>query len=190
MASLFASTRNTRSILPDSFRYIRSDVPEHITEEEIQWLIDHRVFTIIDLRMDEERKRRTCPLENHPSFRYLCMPVTGGDAIPVSADAVSKSYIRMGDSQMERIIEIIWNAGSNVMFFCNAGKDRTGVVAAILLTKLGINRQDIINDYLESGEKLKELLADFAAGNPKVDIRVITPASRYMEEFLDAFECK
>ncbi len=35
----------------------------------------------------------------------------------------------------------------NVVFHCTAGKDRTGVLAAVILTLLGVRRNDIIADY-------------------------------------------
>lgn len=89
---------------------------------------------------------------------------------------------------MDRILETILKAPTGVLFFCNAGKDRTGVVAALLLKRLGINREYIIQDYLESAENLREILMDFAKNNPQTDIRVITPERRYIESFLDYLE--
>lgn len=188
MGSLFTSTRNTRAILPDSLRFIRSDVPDRLTEAEVQWLISRNVRTIIDLREAQERNHRRCSLETHPGFRYLCMCVTGGNAIPESREAVPESYIRMADRRMAQIIETIWNAGTNVLYFCNAGKDRTGVVSALLLRKSGLDREYIIRDYLESGENLREMLNTYAKANPKTDIQVITPKREYMERFLNWLE--
>ncbi|MBR5401392.1 MAG: tyrosine-protein phosphatase [Treponema sp.] len=42
-----------------------------------------------------------------------------------------------------------------VVFHCTAGKDRTGVVAALLLSFLGVDRETIINDYLLTNKKVK-----------------------------------
>ena len=86
---------------------------------------------------------------------------------------------------MEKIIDLIWNAPSNVLYFCNAGKDRTGVVSAILLCRAGMRREYIVRDYLESGNNLKSLLDSFARQFPEIDSAVITPQSRYILEFLD-----
>ena len=61
MASLFKSTYNTRSLLLESFRFIRSDVPNCIMEKEVQWLIDHNITTVVDLRDDNERERKNAP---------------------------------------------------------------------------------------------------------------------------------
>lgn len=185
MGSLLTSTKNTRSILPDSLRFVRSDVPNCITEQEIQWLIEHHIVTIVDLRQDEERIKKKCPLIDDGRFQYFCMPVTGGDIIPKTVDEVSKSYISMVDSQMNKVINTIMSADANVLFFCNAGKDRTGVVSAILLHKLGMDRKYIIDDYMESEENLKDMLKMYAEKFPEVDIDIITPHVRYMEEFLE-----
>jgi protein-tyrosine phosphatase len=37
-----------------------------------------------------------------------------------------------------------------VLIHCTAGKDRTGVLIALLLTALGVSRDDVIEDYLRS----------------------------------------
>ena len=88
MNSLLNTTMNTRAILPDSLKYVRSDVPYRITETEIEWLIEKNITTIIDLREEQERHQKKCPLINNDKFNYLCMPVTGGNAIPATTDDV------------------------------------------------------------------------------------------------------
>lgn len=185
MGSLLQSTSNTRALLPDSLRYVRSDVPDRLSQQEIAWLVDRRLLTVVDLRQEDERLRRPCPLIDHPAFRYFRMPVTGGDIVPQTADDVSASYIRMADRQMGRIVETILNAETNVLFFCSAGKDRTGVVAAILLRHLGFDRAAIVDDYMRSAENLKDRLALYAAQHPEIDAQIITPRARYIEGFLD-----
>lgn len=84
--SLLKNTLNTRTIIPDSLHYIRSDVPNNLTDEEIDWLISNNICTIVDLREDEERQQKKCRLIDDDRFCYHCMPVTGGNKIPVSVD--------------------------------------------------------------------------------------------------------
>jgi hypothetical protein len=43
-----------------------------------------------------------------------------------------------------------------VLFHCSAGKDRTGVATALLLSALGVDRETIIQDYLASAENVAE----------------------------------
>ena len=47
-------------------RYIRSDVPENLTDEEVQWLLDNNIITIIDLRSEEEVAQKSCCLTPSP----------------------------------------------------------------------------------------------------------------------------
>lgn len=187
MSLIFESTLNTRPILENNFRFIRSDVPTKVTEQERQWLILNDITTIVDLRTDKERAKKVCPLANDDRFSYHCMPVTGGDVLPKSIDDVSKSYINMVDSSLHSIVDFILNAKSNVLYFCNAGKDRTGVVSAILLYRSGMYCEYIIGDYLKSADNLKDRLRTFSKENPKVDINIITPNERYIKEFLEWF---
>lgn len=181
---IFQSTRNTRPIIENSFRYIRSDVPTKITETEKDWLLSNNVTTIVDLRTDDERVRKQCPLIDDSRFSYYVCSIAGGDKVPPGTDDVSKSYIAMVDTQFDAMIEFLLNAKSNVLYFCNAGKDRTGVVSAVLLYKLGMSSEYIVNDYLKTKFNLEALLNEFARQNPAIDIDVIIPHKRYIEEFL------
>lgn len=187
MGFIFKNTLNTRSILGDNLKFIRSDVPIQVSEDERQWLLENNVVTIIDLRTKEERVKKECPLSKDIRFQYYCMPVTGGNAIPPAVDDVSKSYIGMVDIQLHNTIDFMLNVKSNVLYFCNAGKDRTGVVSAILLYKMGLDIEYIIDDYIKSKENLRDMLEIFAMQNPTIDIDVITPHERYIKEFMEWF---
>ena len=185
---IFENTKNTRTIIDDDLRYIRSDVPTYLSKKERQWLIDNDIITIIDLRTEPEQYQRPCPLRNDSSFNYISMPVKGGNAVPAFPNDVAFSYMDMVDDTMDNIINTIMNADTNVMYFCNAGKDRTGVVTAIILSKLGYSKQYIINDYLLSGESLKEELLLFTQNHPEIDINVIMPKAEYIEKFLEWYQ--
>jgi protein tyrosine/serine phosphatase len=188
MSSLLESTANTRQVLPGSFRYLRSDVPLAPTEQDVAFLLAHGVTTLIDLRSEDEILRRPCPLAEHPAFVYRSMPVTGGNALPASVQDVPCSYLRMVDGQMTRILRTIRDAEDGVMFFCAAGKDRTGVVSALLQRQACMAREAIIADYVRSGDNLKEMLAGFVQKDPEINIAVCTPYAKYMDEFLDLLE--
>ena len=171
---MLSSTKNTRSIVPDSLRYIRSDVPYMITQDEIKWLKDNNILTIVDLRTDAERARKHCALMDDKDFDYRIMTVTGGDIVPESAADVPLSYVKMMDGRMDEIIDAIENAKTNVLYFCNAGKDRTGVVSAILLKRAGYDDEYIIRDYMKSAENLADMLNIYAQSTG-IDVDIITP---------------
>ena len=90
----------------------------------------------------------------------------------------------MVDSQFDTMIEFLLNTKSNVLYFCDAGKDRTGVVSAVLLYKLGMTNEYIVKDYMKSKFNLETLLNEFVRQNQAIDINVITPHEQYIEEFL------
>ncbi|MBQ4282934.1 MAG: GNAT family N-acetyltransferase [Lachnospira sp.] len=182
--SLFETTLNTRRILKNSLRYIRSDVPTTLTEKDIKWLIHNNIRTIIDLREERERVAKKCPLADNTDFDYICLPVSGGNTIPAMPAEVSASYVSMVDDNMQRIIDTLENATTNVLYFCNAGKDRTGVVSALLLKRRGYDDEYIVNDYMKSASNLKNMLVTYAESNLNVDINVITPHREYMWEML------
>ena len=184
---IFQSTKNTRPIIENSFKYIRSDIPTEITENEKDWLLSNNITTIVDLRTDEERARKQCPLIDDNRFSYYVFSISGGDKVPPTTDDVSKSYIAMVDAQFETMIDFLLNTKTNVLYFCNAGKDRTGVVSAVLLYKLRMPYEHIVNDYMKSKANLYNMLITFAQQNPSINIEVIMPHERYIKEFLDWF---
>ena len=51
-----------------------------------------------------------------------------------------------------------------LVFHCAAGKDRTGVAAALLLSLLGVNDKQIVQDYLLTQQEIQRLLEDWMSG--------------------------
>ena len=175
MGSLLKSTLNTRVLPVGGMRYIRSDAPLHLTEEEIKWLLDSDITTLVDLRSDAEIARKPCPLRNMPGFTYHHLPVTGGGDTPKSRAHLHAVYRGMVDAQMDRILDTILGAPSGVLFFCTAGKDRTGTAAALLLNRLGVSDAVIVEDYMQSGENLRDMLTAYVRKHPEVDLDIVMP---------------
>ncbi|MDE7390834.1 MAG: tyrosine-protein phosphatase [Lachnospiraceae bacterium] len=184
MSSLLQSTKNTRALPTGTMRYIRSDVPKNLTDEEVQWLLDNQITTIVDLRSDEEIVKVPCCLKDRNGFSYFHLSVTGGGDIPKSREHLYTVYRQMVDEKMERIIDTIINAESNVMYFCTAGKDRTGVVSAIILKRLGFSDEVIIDDYMKSKDNLMDMLMSYASVHNEIDIETIIPHSENMKQLL------
>ena len=184
MSSLLKSTRNTRALPTGTMRYIRSDVPLNLTDEEIRWLSDNNITTLVDLRSTEEVCKQPCELAVKESFQYHHLPVTGGGGTPKSLEHLHTVYSQMIDRQMEKIIDTIIGAKSNVLYFCTAGKDRTGVVSAVLLRKLGYPDEVIIEDYMKSKDNLIDMLTAYVKEHPEVDLEIIVPHAENMSRLL------
>ena len=184
MGSLLKSTLNTRALPVGGLRYIRSDAPLCLTEEEIQWLLDNHITTLVDLRSAQELEHKPCPLQDVAGFTYYHIPVTGGGDTPKSREHLYEVYRGMVDAQMDTILETILNAASNVMYFCTAGKDRTGVVSALLLKRLGISEEVIVEDYMKSKDNLLDMLTAYVKNHPEVDIDIIIPQEENIRQVL------
>ena len=50
MGSILQTTLNTRALPTGDMRYVRSDYPGKLTDEEVQWLLQRDITTIVDLR--------------------------------------------------------------------------------------------------------------------------------------------
>ncbi len=185
MSSILKSTLNTRVLPTGTMQYIRSDVPLNLTDSEIQWLIDNNITTLVDLRSEEEVIKKPCPLQAMNEFTYHHLPVTGGGDTPKSREHLHKVYSQMLDVQMDKIIETSLNADTGVMYFCTAGKDRTGVVSALLLRHLGVSDNIIIDDYMKSKENLLDMLTAYVKEHPEVDIEIIIPHEENITKILE-----
>ena len=190
MGSLFASTLNTRALPTGSLRFIRSDCPAQLTDEEAAWLRENGVTTVVDLRSPEECAGTPSRLETEEGFIYYHLPVTGGGNTPKNGEELRKIYIGMLDERMDEIIDTLLNAPDKALYFCGSGKDRTGVVSAVLLKKLGFDRQTIIDDYMETKENLADFINAFIAGHPEVDPELLIPNEENIKKVLDALDKK
>lgn len=187
MSSLLESTRNTRSITPGSYRYVRSDAVWRPTGRDVAWLRENGITTVVDLRSRDELGKRPCPLAENEAFTYYSMPITGGDQVPDSPGKVAAWYLNTVDGKMDEVIHTIESAKTGVIFFCTAGKDRAGVVSAILQKRMGVSDDEIVADYMLTGENLKTLLEGCAAQHPEIRLDVITPREEYMRGFLHGY---
>lgn len=172
---------------------IRSNLPKSLSEENINYLLDKKITTIIDLRNNEEIAKKPGVFYNSNLFRYNHVKIKGDGKIPDSPEMVYDSYVEMieGKEEIGKVFNIIANADDGVLFYCNAGKDRTGVVSALILKSLGVKDKDIVLDYIASGIYLMEMLEEFANSTQIVDIKsIITPNPDTMFKVLSYVEKK
>ena len=97
MGSLLKSTRNTRALPTGTVRYIRSDYPGNLSDEEVSRLRKNGLTTLIDLREKTEYAQKPCRLETESGFTYYHLPFTGVGAVPESPDSVADAYVKMID---------------------------------------------------------------------------------------------
>jgi protein-tyrosine phosphatase len=66
-------------------------------------------------------------------------------------------------AELARIVRIVASASGPVLVHCAAGKDRTGIVVAVLLRAAGVRRDDVMADYLRTNDNLERLWARLTA---------------------------
>ena len=171
-------------------KIIRSNLPKKLSDNDILDLEKMGINTVIDLRSRQEYENKKSIFENNKNFKIYHIEIDVGRDIPEKENLVPKSYIDMLTlyEKIRNFFEILAN-NEGILYFCNAGKDRTGVITALILKLLGVNDEDIINDYMITKELMSEILNKYAEHNDDI-INIITPKRYYMEEFLTKFTGK
>ncbi|OLT16107.1 hypothetical protein BJF78_15260 [Pseudonocardia sp. CNS-139] len=73
-------------------------------------------------------------------------------------------------------------AGRPVLLHCAAGKDRTGLVTALLLRLLGVDDDEIVADYLRSGANMPRIVERFRTWARYRDHMAAVPAEVYQAQ--------
>ena len=134
----------------------RSDDVSKISAADAHRLRDHGVDAIIDLRREEERAATGYVLADNAEFEkhYLPLTITDRPSDAMKADvelSLSEFYLQLlddGKDDFKEIFSVLADPREGgILFHCAGGKDRTGVVAALLLGLLGANDGDILANY-------------------------------------------
>ncbi len=167
-------------------RVLRGDLPRGLTEADVDWLLDRDITTVIDLRGDEELEHRPDEFKFLPGFHYHHLPLMG-EHIPQQEEDVGKGYFYMVDEgkRMAAVLRMIAHAPGGVLFHCAAGKDRTGCVAAVLLSLAEVERSDILADYQVSETYIMDVIRRMAGRIPDMAAWMGRSKSEYMETCLD-----
>ena len=159
---------------------IRGTALSKLSERDVICLKqEYHLRTIIDLRTKKEAAEK--PDKQIEGVSYHLMPIFDEAVIGISHEKKVKSlkslvalpsmeslYVQMVNPEnlpnvtaVLRKILLLPADEFSVAFHCSAGKDRTGVIAALLLSFLGVDRNDVIDDYLYTN-KGRRIKANFA----------------------------
>lgn len=197
--SLLETTLNTRDLggyridgterFTQYGRLIRSDVANYPSEKDIEFLKNTATTTIIDTRSSEEKERKPHGLANVEGFKYYDIPINEGSGLPESVEAVPDSYYKIAHAtNIGDVFRTIANAESAVMFNCTAGKDRTGVISALILWLCGVRKSDIVYDYMRTKENDKQRFELIHQNFPELNMNIVIPNENNMTKFMEMIE--
>lgn len=163
--------------------FLRSEGMECVTENDAAFLYGYGIRTVIDLRTCSEYNKNNVEYLNNV---FISNKITNIN-IPFIDDyshSTRHFYIDMiesGTKNIKQLFEYIGErlAYGGILYNCFAGKDRTGVLSALLLLLCGVSELDVLADYMLSSVYLKPLAKkcnltdDFILSKPE-----------FMEEFL------
>lgn len=151
-------------------RFIRSDSPASLDEKGVDELIAYSVRTVIDLRSPQEMERTGNPFIKRPEILFRNIPLIAIDPDDRNGlvmgylveNRLGHLYILMLEHSREAVTEvfrtIIEAPDGAVVFHCMHGKDRTGLIAALLFLLAGVSRDDIVGNYAASFEHIRPLV--------------------------------
>lgn len=147
----------------------RSATPDNLRKREIQKLHDLNIRTIIDLRGPEEDGERdkkfdgiemvSLPLDFEGETRRRMMPLFyQKNSLEKIAEISAELYNEILDASVpvfSQVVDILLTPGKcPVLIHCKAGKDRTGIIIALIHLALDVRREAIIGNFMQSNEEL------------------------------------
>ena len=151
-------------------RLLRADALHRLDEVGVAELVESGVTTVVDLRHADELSHQPNPFSTHGAVRYHNVSLLDGLAPSLMNDGdllleLYKLALVERQAAIAQVLQIIADAPSGaVLFHCTAGKDRTGIVAALLLGLAGVADAVIVEDYALTAALIAPIIAEITEG--------------------------
>jgi protein-tyrosine phosphatase len=159
-------------------RLYRADGINRLTEADLKRFAELGIVTVIDLRTAAEVEQRGFLDTEALGARYHHLPLVDviDDMSQYDAEAAAapsfvadryQDMLREGSDRIAAALSLLAESDAlPAVFHCAAGKDRTGILAGIVLRLLGVATEDVMSDYALSQAAMQQLLARVFAKNP------------------------
>ena len=141
---------------------LRAGVAKTPTENDLEVLRKFGIRTIIDLRGNEEAEDMPSFFKNNPEFEYHHISLLEANPafsrLKMSMPEMYELCLNDYKENFAKALRVIANLDAPFMFHCFCGKDRTGILAALLLSAAGVEKIDIIADYEVSYTYIKDFI--------------------------------
>jgi protein-tyrosine phosphatase len=144
----------------------RSDALHLLTTSDVARLRDDlRIGDVIDLRSTAEVRAEGCGPLADEAIRFHHVPLFDGlvreRREQAAAIDLADRYFLLAEFAKEpiaRVITTLAETTAPAVYHCAAGKDRTGVVSAVLLGLLGVADEVIVADYALTQDNLDQII--------------------------------
>lgn len=147
---------------------LRSDSLHNLPVSSQQQLIDYGVRTIIDLRSPSEVSSQEYTFSQISEIDYFNLPLVADRS---QIESIKQKtllehncfFLEKHSSAIKEILETIASQPTAVVIHCAAGKDRTGIIIALLLAIADVPVETIAEDYKLSDRYLAPLYSQIRA---------------------------
>jgi len=151
-------------------RFVRASAMGELSDAGRESMRAHGVRTVIDLRGDDEIAEVPSPFGEGLTYRRAPFMSARIMALHRAAhegtlpDELRTIAVRGGG--LAEAVAAIADAEPGIVLHCAAGRDRTGIVVAMVLSAIGVPDAEIVADYVASDDALVEEYDRFKAANP------------------------
>ena len=195
-------------------RVFRSDKLSELTDADQRYLAGLGIRLVCDYRSERERQADPSRLPDHierhhepiadesASQREPIERILSGEVRHYPVERMAEGYLAMLEMFPTAFGSVIARLADRerhpVVFHCTAGKDRTGLTAALVLATLGVDDADIVDDYTlttryrsnrrlgelrprleEAGVRVEDVLAFFTAQQPVMERTLVALRERW-----------
>ena len=151
-------------------RLVRASVLGALTPAGRTAMLAHGVRTVIDVRGDDEVAETPSPFAEGTTYRRVPLHSLRMTALHHAAHAGALEgelrAVAVAGGGLAEVFAAIANSETAILLHCAAGRDRTGLVVALVLAALGVPDEEIVADYVLSDEALADEYARFKGANP------------------------
>lgn len=132
-------------------------------------LVEAGVATVIDLRHPGELASQPNPFHANPAVRYYNVSLFDqlAPTPKPGQDLLLELYILALDTRQQALAEVLTLIAEapqgTVLYHCTAGKDRTGVVSALVLSVAGVDTDLIVQDYALTAQMIAPMIEEMSA---------------------------
>lgn len=151
---------------------VRSDTLNRMGADARSAMVEYGIRAVVDLRLPEQAVSNPNPfaLPGEHGVAFHSLPFAGpiDSRLPEfgSLEHQYREMVRAFSTVASAIMTALADASGTVLVHCEYGKDRTGLVSALLLDLVGVRRELIAEDYSLSALCLQPLTDQYLSGGP------------------------